>query len=105
MINCSLGDDGVPSNEDTCSFSCNTGYELTGSKTRTCQNDKSWSGSTALCRRGQCIPYSAKLWQDKTLADLELQENWWTKFWQLMTLIMISFQTLQYLADKTLADC
>ena len=53
MINCSLGDDGVPSYEDTCSFTCNTGYELTGSDTRTCQSDGSWSGSEALCRRGK----------------------------------------------------
>ena len=52
MINCSLGDDGAPSPEDTCSFACNTGYELTGSETRTCQSDKSWSGSDALCTRG-----------------------------------------------------
>ena len=52
MINCSLGDDGVPSYEDTCSFTCNTGYELTGSDTRTCQSDGSWSGSDDVCRRG-----------------------------------------------------
>ena len=45
IINCSLGDDGVPSYEDTCSFTCNTGYELTGSESRTCQSDGSWSGS------------------------------------------------------------
>ena len=48
-ITCSLGDDGVPSYEDTCSFTCNTGYELTGSDTRTCQSDESWSGSDAVC--------------------------------------------------------
>ena len=52
VINCSLGDDGDPSYEDTCSFTCNTGYELTGSDTRTCQSDGSWSGSDAVCRRG-----------------------------------------------------
>ena len=52
MINCSLGDDGVPSYEDTCSFTCNTGYELTGSNTRTCQGDGSWSGSDDVCIRG-----------------------------------------------------
>ena len=52
MINCSLGDDGAPSYEDTCSFTCNTGYELTGSDTRTCQNDGSWSGSEASCNKG-----------------------------------------------------
>ena len=51
-INCSLRDDGVPSFEDTCSFTCDTGYELTGSDTRTCQSDGSWSGSDDVCRRG-----------------------------------------------------
>ena len=52
MITCSLGDDGVPSYEDTCSFTCNTGYELTGSDIRTCQSDGSWSGNDDVCRRG-----------------------------------------------------
>ena len=35
--------------EDTCSFTCNTGYELTGSDTRTCQIDGSWNGSDTMC--------------------------------------------------------
>ena len=53
MTNCSLGDDGVPFYGDTCSFTCNTGYELTGSDTRTCQSNGSWSGSDDVCRRGR----------------------------------------------------
>ena len=52
VINCSLGDDRVPSYEDTCSFTCNTGYELSGSDTRTCQSNGSCSGSDVVCRRG-----------------------------------------------------
>jgi len=52
MINCLLGDDGVPSYEDTCIFTCNTGYELTGSDIRICQSNGNWSGSEAVCRRG-----------------------------------------------------
>ena len=55
MINCSLGDDGDPSYEDICSFTCNTGYELTGSDTRTCQSDGSWSGNDVVCRRGMYL--------------------------------------------------
>ena len=56
MVTCSLGDDGVPSYEDTCSFTCNTGYELTGSNTRTCQSNGRWSGSETMCRRGKkCV--------------------------------------------------
>ena len=53
VIDCSLGDDGVPSYEDICSYACNTGYELTGSDTRTCQSDGSWSGSDTLCSRSK----------------------------------------------------
>jgi len=52
MITCSLGDDGVPSYEDTCSFACNTGYELTDSNTRTCQSNGSWSGTDNVCKKG-----------------------------------------------------
>ena len=37
---------------DTCSFTCSSGYELTGSLTRTCQSDGSWSGNEAVCNRG-----------------------------------------------------
>ena len=53
MISCSLGDDETPFYEDTCSFTCNTGYELTGSDTRTCQSDGSWSGTNIMCKRGK----------------------------------------------------
>ena len=52
MIDCSLGDDKNFSYEDTCRFTCNTGYELTGSDTRTCQSDGSWSGKETICGRG-----------------------------------------------------
>ena len=53
VMTCLLRDDGVPFYEDICSFTCNTGFELTGSDTRTCQSDGSWSGSETLCRRGK----------------------------------------------------
>ena len=53
MVNCSLGDDESPSFEDTCNFICDTGYELTGNETRTCQSNGNWSGSTAMCRRSE----------------------------------------------------
>ena len=55
MIDCPLGDDGALSYEDTCSFTCNTGYELTGSDSRTCQSDGTWSGSDDVCTRGMYI--------------------------------------------------
>ena len=52
-MSCSSGIKGVGYEGDTCSFTCNTGYELTGSDTRTCQSNGSWSGSGAVCRRGK----------------------------------------------------
>jgi len=52
-MTCFLGGDENPTYGDTCSFTCNTGYELTGSDTRTCQNDGSWSGSETMCKRGE----------------------------------------------------
>ena len=65
MFNCSLGDDEVLSYEDTCSFTCNTGYELTGSDTRTCQSDGSWSGTDITCRRGINIAMMTVLFRHK----------------------------------------
>ena len=53
IVSCSSGRVGVGYEGDTCSFTCNTGYELTSSDTRTCQSDGSWSGSDDVCRRGK----------------------------------------------------
>ena len=50
---CSSGKVGVGYTGDTCNVICNTGYELTGSDTRTCQSDGSWSGTDGLCIRGK----------------------------------------------------
>ena len=53
MTDCSLGGNGIPNPGDVCSFTCNIGYEVTGSTTRTCQDDGSWSESHAMCSRGE----------------------------------------------------
>ena len=53
MITCSMGNGGVVFFGETCNYTCNTGYELTGSDTRTCWNDGSWSGSDPVCARGE----------------------------------------------------
>ena len=49
MISCSLGGNNIPNPKDNCTFTCNTGYELMGTGTRTCQNDGSWSGNEPTC--------------------------------------------------------
>jgi len=68
-MTCSLGDDRVPSYEDTCSFTCYTGYKLTGSDTRTCQSDGSWSGSDTKCSGGENSFCCVMLFVHKNLAD------------------------------------
>ena len=40
--------------EDTCTFSCNTGYELQGSNNGTCLADQSWSGGDPICVALKC---------------------------------------------------
>ena len=42
------------------------------------------------------VLYSTKLWLDKTLVDSELQENWWRKFWWLITLIIVHYYNRTY---------
>ena len=48
-VSCSLLYSPLILYEDICNFTCNTGYELTGSYTRTCQSDGSWSGDEGIC--------------------------------------------------------
>ena len=57
IMSCNSGRVGVGYEGDACSFTCNTGYELTGSNTRTCQSDGSWNGTDVVCIRGKwnCI--------------------------------------------------
>ena len=84
MINCSLGDDTITSYEDTCSFTCNTGYELTGSRERTCQSDGSWSGSPVSCTFIECplssLPMNSMLAEscisvNQSTCELQCQEG------------------------------
>ena len=50
-ITCSLGDDEEANYNvgETCTFTCDDGYELTGSVNRSCQIDRSWSGYETTC--------------------------------------------------------
>ena len=52
-MSCSSGRGGVGYEGDTCSFTCNTGYELTGSDNRTCQSNGSWSGKAITCQKSK----------------------------------------------------
>ena len=52
MVDCSLGDDGVPTEGDTCVYTCDDGYELSGDRVRECQSDGMWSGNDTTCKAG-----------------------------------------------------
>ena len=51
MVSSCNSDNGDGYEGDTCSFTCNTGYELSGSSTRICQSDGNWNGTGIMCRR------------------------------------------------------
>ena len=51
-VDCSLADDGTSSYKDTCNVTCNPGYMLTGSDTRMCLSNGSWSGMDGECKGG-----------------------------------------------------
>jgi len=77
-ISCKLQNGRIPLSEDTCSFTCDTGYELTGSSdTRTCQSDTSWSGSDAICSKGKQL--------------LVCIQNYWLQLTRVSSGILIAF--------------
>jgi len=49
--------------DDICVFTCDDGFQLNGSGTRTCQDDGTWSGTEAVCTEGlYCIIYCSILY-------------------------------------------
>ena len=84
MISCSMVNGQMFSYEDICSFTCNTGYELTGSSERTCQSDGSWSGSPVSCIIMECpsssLPMNSMLAEScsstyQSMCELQCQEG------------------------------
>ena len=59
VVDCSLGPDGVPTEGDTCVYQCNEGFIVSGSSSRECQSDGTWTGSEPTCERCKKTSYIA----------------------------------------------
>ena len=57
----------------------------------------SYTNCSELTKLAVEIPYSTKLWWEKTLVELELQENWQRKLWRLA-----EAKPIQYLSSRDL---
>jgi len=53
-----MGHDGGHIVGDTCTLTCDDGFEPSDSVSRQCGNDGSWTGSDPTCDRGQCLNFS-----------------------------------------------
>jgi len=49
FIACALGKDGAINPGDTCIFTCDLGFDISGSTMALCQSDGSWSGTDTMC--------------------------------------------------------
>ena len=49
---CTMGGDGAHIVGDTCTLTCDDGFEPSDSVSRQCDNDGSWTGNDPTCNRG-----------------------------------------------------
>ena len=84
ITSCSSGRVGMGYEQDACRFTCNNGYELFGSDTRTYQSDGSWSGSPVSCMIMECpsssLPMNSMLAEScsstyQSVCELQCQEG------------------------------
>jgi len=47
---------------ETATYSCNTGYNLVGNSTRTCEATGAWSGSEPTCERMLLLKHIMLVW-------------------------------------------
>ena len=53
IVPCNSGESGMHRTEDSCNFTCNTGFEMTGNDAGTCrQVSGNWSDNESPCKRG-----------------------------------------------------
>ena len=69
-ISCNSTD--VSHYEDQCSFSCDPGYELTGSSSRQCLSNRSWSGEPVTCNILKCSNPELEITNSQSIGNCNL---------------------------------
>jgi len=75
VISCSLGDDGQASLGDTCNYTCNSGYELSGNVSRSCELNGNWSGTEPTCTRSKKLLMFDSFKYKSHIANLSIHYN------------------------------
>ena len=71
-ISCNSAESDVSRYEDQCSFSCDPGYELTGSSSRQCLSNGSWSGEPVTCNILKCNNPEVEIANSQSLGNCDL---------------------------------
>ena len=82
-VTCSLTRDDAPADGESCSITCDSDFDLSGSSSRTCQIQSgrgSWTGTAATCRgmysgTSSCIYISYCIARLYTVDSIYLQHN------------------------------
>ena len=71
MIDCQYGDNGGPNAGDMCSFTCDAGFDLSGSASRTCFENGTWSGEISMCTGSKlfCVTFII-MWYEKICSSI-----------------------------------
>ena len=71
-ISCNSAESDVSRYEDQCSFSCDPGYELTGSSSRQCLPNRSWSGEPVTCSILKCNNPEVEIANSQSVGNCDL---------------------------------
>ena len=58
--------------EDQCLFSCDLGHKLTGSSTRQCLSNRSWSGEPVICNILRCSDPQEEITNSQSVGNCDL---------------------------------
>ena len=77
----------------SATYTCNTGYQLDGASTRTCQSDGTWSGSAPTCTRMYTNKINTKLLIINHCQNYVIHSRFFSATWTFLNYINQLFQT------------